>query len=404
VTYLRLSTVPVKRIALWLALLLVISVGGLLIWPRTDPYAPRFRAAATIGHYTDISYSLMPDVGNVEGGKVWMKTRSEKEGERQFVFDLEQQRIAGELLNANPIFLNGDQSRLFCTRPMPPPSNWRQKFESWLGRVSRRKRSMRAAGREETTFWSLDLKNNSAVLLGNANEFPIFMGFVPSPDFRFGLATFNPALSKPGFALCDLSTPSLTHVLRNLGPIGWWDNSTILVMDPSSNLVTYAVPSGTTRLLMTPAVVVAFLKEQNLSEEGQRFPMVWAEWDGRQYRIFLSDGAKRSKRLPSFLVELERPNATLRLLDREFTFESLSHFHSGGRWYVYSPVKRAGQGKDTVILRDLQERSERPLVEGNGLKEWAFPRFYRDTVLYIRSNGLWQIPVTGSNAVRVFPR
>jgi hypothetical protein len=56
-----------------------------------------------------------------------------------------------------------------------------------------------------------------------------------------------------------------------------------------------------------------------------------------------------------------------------------------------------------VFVRDLVTGSNRVLVAATTNNYFSIPRFCKDSVIYVRSNALWQIGLDGSNNVKLFP-
>jgi len=102
------------------------------------------------------------------------------------------------------------------------------------------------------------------------------------------------------------------------------------------------------------------------------------------------------------LIKVERPGAKLTLLSPSFKFEWSDHLDPTGRYYLYSG-REAGDSSDGVFVRDLRNGTTNILVAPTSSKYFSIPRFYRDSVIYIRSNALWRINLDGSNNTKLFP-
>lgn len=122
-------------------------------------------------------------------------------------------------------------------------------------------------------------------------------------------------------------------------------------------------------------------------------------WNGRKNDIYLTDLLLRHRSSESFLIKVERPNGHLKLLYPRFQFEWSSHFDPTGRYYLFS-----GHEKSTgVFVRDLESAARRVLVAPDSGQYYSIPQFYRDSVIYVRSNALWRININGSDNIRLFP-
>jgi hypothetical protein len=104
----------------------------------------------------------------------------------------------------------------------------------------------------------------------------------------------------------------------------------------------------------------------------------------------------------SYLIKVGRPGATLSLISTNFKFEWSDHLDSTASYYLYSG-RDSGQASSAVFLRDLRNNTDRPLVPSDGGGYFSIPRFYREGVIYVRSNMLWRIDFNGSNQTRIFP-
>src|SRR5579864_1048821 len=99
-----------------ITLLLLFGLATLLtLRPKPDPQAPRF----VPGQVRSVSPSatILYDWGGLvpfAGGKVWIWAISSATNRHFYLYDLKTRLVAGELLNAGPVFCNGDQTKLLC--------------------------------------------------------------------------------------------------------------------------------------------------------------------------------------------------------------------------------------------------------------------------------------------------
>ncbi|PYM12856.1 MAG: hypothetical protein DME18_10335 [Verrucomicrobia bacterium] len=85
-----------------------------------------------------------------------------------------------------------------------------------------------------------------------------------------------------------------------------------------------------------------------------------------------------------------------------FKFEWSDSLDPTGRYYLFSG-REAGAASDGVFLRDKQSGSNRTLVIPTKNTYFSIPRFYGDSVIYVRSNILWRISLDGTSNVQLFP-
>ncbi len=185
-------------------------------------------------------------------------------------------------------------------------------------------------------------------------------------------------------------------------PLGWWDNSNIIVRDTNDNLILYDVPSGKTTDFLSAARLTKFLEEMQIWDERPGAVSLLCDWNGRENEFYLADTEKRLQAGTSFLIKIERPGAALKLLNREFKFEWQGELDRAGTRYVYSG-RLPGQGISGVYLRDVTAKTNRMLVIPDNDTAFTHPRLFRDSLIYLKSNMLWRIDLNGSNRTRLFP-
>jgi hypothetical protein len=170
----------------------------------------------------------------------------------------------------------------------------------------------------------------------------------------------------------------------------------------NDDLVLYDVVALKLSPLLSAQKVAAFFAGAGLTNnaaKAQPFPM----WNGRENDFFLTDGNSRWSAKESYLIKIERPDGTLKLLDQHFKFEWSDHFDASGKYYLYSG-RQSGQTNSAVYLRDLTTHQTRELVSPDpASNDFSIPQFYRGSVIYMRSNAIWEIGLDGSNNRRIFP-
>jgi len=394
-----------KKVIVVFSLLVVFAVVLLIAWLRSDPDAPRFKPAQTQPVFksdTLVSYHRLSS-RPFEGGKMWISAWSGTNEYRYFLYDIEHKNILGELFNADAAFMTSDQTKLLCVQRV----SWARrplgdKTLAIIAPLFRGKRSFPRRGADLETFWILDLKRNSAVKIGTAVSHPgLGIDFQLSSDFRYA---YNRAAALPGeneLFLCDVEKRVLARINVGGWPAAWWDARNILVKEPDDDFVLYDVVTGKSSLLLGASNITAFLEQNRIPDDGSKLN-VFFTWNVRENVFYLTDPYKKWQATESFLARIERPEATLKLLSSQFKFEWSDHLDSIGRYYLYSG-REAGQASSGVFLRDLRSNTNRVLVAPDDRERFAIPNFYRDGVIYRRSNALWRIDLSGSNCTRLFP-
>lgn len=373
----------------------------------SDPTAPKFRRAplrAATEPYHYLSYEfLWPSP--FEGGKMWIATALGTNAGRYVLYDIEKMKVLGELRNGAPVFMNRDQTRLLCVQRHSGSKTFPQRVCALLERVSFGKIRFPRPGDDVETFWVVHLEKGSAARVGSTTQLKgAGSSFSPSPRFRYAFNVPTSSLGKSGFLVCDLDQGTLTTNQVRGWPMGWWDDENLILKDSNNDFVLHHMTTGAQAPLLSSSQITSFLREHDLEDDSCGLPDVtlFSIWNGRQNDFYLTDTHKKWQAAPSCLVTLERPGARLRLISRDFKFEWSDHLDATGRYYVYSG-RESGHTNSAVYLRDVQSHTQRTLVPPDDDRYFSIPRFYREGVIYVRSNALWRIDLNGSNAARVFP-
>ena len=394
-----------KRLLL-IALPLTFVIAG-YFFIRWDPNAPKFVPirSFSIPAYTGLYYEFLAS-RPFAGGKMWISLQNNTNWWATYLFDLEQRKVIGELRNAGPVFLNGDQTQLLCRKRGEAKVSLTQKAQLLVEKVISPRflpwKPKAVSANDTETFWLLDLRSNSAALLGSVSQFKgAGSTFRPSPDCRFGFNT--PTASHDVLFVCDLIRKRGAYVKVEMfeNALGWWDNQTIMLRNQTNDFRLLDVVSGSSISLLRATNVIAFLDGHGIAHQEQR-PSAFANWNGREYEFYVADTHRKWLATNSFLLKIERPDARLSVVSPDFKFEWSDHFDDSQRYYVYSGRER-GHGTDGVFLRDLKTKSRKTLVEPENANYSSIPNFYGTNVIYIRSNQLWRIDFNGSNNVRLFP-
>jgi len=399
-----------KKKLIRILVLPVLLLAGVIIWlcVKPSPDAPEFSPANVqpqIVPYKNFFNDCLA-ASPFEGGKMWANVRSQTTDYHCYLYDLERQIVLGDLIKGDPAFMNRDGSKLLCAQRAPRESV----LESVFGRLSRifsgsrpSRRSPRSVDME--TYWVLDLKRNQAAKIG---RIPQLSGAgsmsVPSPDFRYG---YNKPTGSPDaeFFVFDLEKERSTRVViggqRVIRPEGWWDEQTIVIKTSGNDFLFYDVAAGETKPFLSLGQLVDFFTKAGIAEDATNANFI-ASWNGRGYNLFLTDTHKRWQAAESYLIRVEPPGATLKLVAAKFRFGWSDRLDATAKYYVYSG-REPGAGSSGVFLRDLENNTERTLVAADGGKQFSTPRFYHDGVTFTRDNRLWWIDLNGANRKRLFP-
>ena len=377
-------------------ILAVAIVAGLF---GRDSEAPRFVPVQTqpIGPFRAMYYDWDGDSARVRDGKMWFWTVPARTNfqVQQFLFDFNEGRVVGQLLNAVPMFANADQSKLLCNG-FSGRATMKWKMYRWLQKFPFG-RSVSPRINLEEPLWILDLRSNTAVRVGAISVTPqTGIHFVPSPGFRFGYE--NGASNSGEYVLCDLESLRLRKIKIAGAPLGWWDEQNILFLDLRNlrgDVGLFNIGTGATTTLVTQATISNFLGRINLpNDAGFISPM--CHWNGREYDLLFTRGTGKS-----FLLKLERADLTLRLLYREFEYNPRGHLDNDCTHVLYDG--EGGQsgkgGNGGFYLKNLTNNTTVKVVEPDNGGQYSIPRFYDGGVIYWRKKHLWRVDLNGSNNV-----
>jgi len=373
----------------------------------SDPLAPQFvgvTGSLAIAPEDRVSYEFLTQ-RPFEGGKMWVSVWSTNHY-RVFLFDIENRVVLGELLDAQPVFLNHDQSRVLCMQRIPAKTGPARALAEAVGELVQSigfRNYSSHAGEDREYFWALDLRRNSASRLGRSFEPPgVGSTFQTSPQFRYGC---NKPGAGPGgreILICDLEKQSFRRDLMVGWPVDWWDDQRLMVECPNNDFELYDVVTRKSSTLITLPQLKAFYAQAGLTNDPAAAHPFF-RWTGWENAFYLTDGKARWSAAESVLISIERPDGGLKLLDPRFKFEWSDHFDLAGDAYLYSG-REAGQTNSAVYLRDWKNRQTRELVPPSSItNEFSQPQFYRGDVIYVRSNALWRIKLDGTENRRLFP-
>lgn len=382
-----------------LALLAVLLVG----WARSRSNAPGFIELDSAGitrSYSQVSYSFLAPQP-FEGDKMWIHTWNYGIPREWhcYLYDLSQRKVLGELVRGDVAFLNEDQTKvLCCTRTA------KNKLQFLLERLRATVTKQRSPGivDDTETYWLLDLKSGSATVVGSVGQ--IRGGgstLIPSPNLRYAFTKPSSGLATSDFALFDLNRKQIIPAQLKGWPHGWWDNTHIVFKIPGDDFVLYDVTSGGTSHFLSQTSLSAFFQNANLTNLPSSANF-FSEWNGTNYDFYLTDKHRKWLATNCYLAKMDRANTNLEMVARDFKFGWSDHLNEAGNLYLYTG-REPGQDSDGVFLRDVKTGRTQALVASTTNKTMCIPHFYRDSVIYVRSNAVWQIGTNGSNSVRLFP-
>jgi len=336
---------------------------------------------------------------------MWITADSGRTNWDAFLYDIEHRQVLGRVTNGWPAMVLGDPHRLLCAQPTPVPlwDRIQERLVKLVAQISRGRIRLQTPETENLTYWLLDLEKAAPKRLGNIPGSPNIPLFA-SPDFhycftgRLGRGTLH------DFYLLDVQAGLVRKMDVPSWPCDWWDNTHLLLRGSNSSdcdFALYDVRNKALSPLVSPGKIAAFLVESGVPDNpGQA--QVFATWNGRENGFYLTDLNRKWLAAESFLIKLERPDGRLKLVSQRFRFGWSDHFDQTGRHYLYTG-REPGYGSDGVFLRDLDTGINQVLVPSAGNTYFSIPGFYRDSVIYVRSNALWEIGLDGSNNARIFP-
>ena len=389
-------------VALGLAILFLLAV--LLPSPATRN-APRFvpgRAQPT-GNYTATHYDWL-NARPFVNDQVWVFGTRDRTNEFSCFYDLRERLILGELFNAGVELANSDGTKLLVIGRDSPTVNFKSRLWKLLQRISGGKIAVNNDRTE--SFWVLDLKDNSTKRVGAVTQYAgAGSRWCTSPDLRYGCTMPTTELQK-AFVLFDFATDTFTRIPCDGHLCAWWDDRNVLLQTGKHDYVLYDVATRQTTILFSAETIRQTLEQLKLPSDPAQVT-TFANWNGREYDIYIAENDYEFRAKRCFLLKADRttPQPTLKLIAPEFKFEWGGHMDASATHFLYqgeSGATGAG-GNGAVYLRDLSDNSVRTLVPPDNKGQYAIPRFYGDEVIYYRNRVLWRIGLDGSNNVPVFP-
>ena len=393
-----------KKVAIAVLVVLGLSVAYFVGWLGSRPgaNAPRFRPAQSrprIGGYKFLSYEFLSP-SPFEGGKMWINAFQGTNSYHYFLYDIDRRLVLGELLNAGPGFLNRDQSKLLCVQRTTRQWSLRVWTAALLKRLTHTKTPFPHVGDEIQVYWVLDLSRDTATKIGESSVVHHSTS-EPSPGFRYGYDQSIDTPEEPQILVSDLERKTLARIHPQGRPQGWWDERSMVIKDSTNNFILCDAITAKMSPLLSSAQVAGFFDKMHIAADPATANLFWI-WTGKENDFYLADLQKKWQAVESFLIKVGRPGATLSLISTNFKFEWSDHLDSTANYYLFSGRDRP-KASSAVFLRDLRNNADGTLVPSDGGDYHSIPRFYREGVIYVRSNMLWRIDLNGSNQTRVFP-
>ena len=394
------------RMGLVVLILLALVIVTLLVASRSsdDHQAPRFVAGAPTfaasSQWNGVGYSWSAPV-RFRDGKLWLWARNGT-NLHEFQYDLEGDRIVGELFNASPVFANQDQTKLLCEGPESLWTTMKQRLADALTKLSNDNIPWRFETEER--FWVLDFRNNQVKALGGFSQRPgTGSKWSPAPGFRYGYNTPTTLLQDQEFFICDLEMAELRRMQSGGDICGWWDDHTLLIQDKSKNLSLLDVVTRSNKIAIPAEAIRDFLRQSRLADDLTHFQAM-PSWNGSNYTLYFHARANYVAG-DSYLLKLNQTSSSFEVVQREFGFRFVGMLDVTATHYLFDGESdepgRGGNGG--VYLLDLQRNTTRTVVEPDHRGQYAIARLYKDRVIYFRNRQIWSINLDGNNHFRIFP-
>lgn len=374
--------------------LLLVSV--LVMLHQTSRTAPRFVPGTTtsFGSLT-ISYSY--PCAPFAGGMVWVKgVRRGGHIENPVLYDIDKGVVLGELLNAEPVFLNQDQTKLLCRQTT---ASLKGKLGAFLNKVSGYRIELQWPYYNVETFWVLDLRHGSATRIGQYTAWWRAEYIeLPSPGFRFEFIRPNDGMD---CFVCDLEKDRFTQIKAAGDAHGWWDDHNLLMRDTAGDLVLFDVGTAKTKTLFSVNTVAQSLRAFGITNDAASLKF-FSNWNGRDYDFYFTVGPiDWLKNAKSFLIKVNHAGPSVRLLYRNYSTPP-GVLDAAATHCLYVRIQSATNASEGIILRDLRDNTE-VAIDQSRIGSYYAPHFYRDGVLFYSHDELWRSDLNGSNHIRLIP-
>jgi hypothetical protein len=389
-----------KIVIVWV--LLIGACVGFFLRSASGPEAPRFVPVGSdfqVPAYQRLFYDFTAE-RPFESGIMWVGIIPDGTNRsRAFLYDIEQKKALGEFWNAWPVFSDPERTKFLVKSYKPSLKRW---FVETVEKLSRGAVKLSSSDREES-FDVLDLQKNRSTRLGTVSHHSgTGSSCISSPTSRYGF--IRPTRGDATFLL-DLEDETMEKLEMDGDAVGWWNETGILFKTKHDDFAVYNVVNRDVSFLLQAAEVEEFLNGNKFTVDFDRKRLsAFAEWDGKENQFYFTDTHKRWEATNCFLAKMEKPSGKLKLLSSNFKFEWSDRFDSSGRYYLHT-VRDFDKDPNVsaIYLRDLVNGNTRTLVESCGEKAFPLANWYGDSVIYFRSNMLWQIKLSETNSTRLFP-
>lgn len=379
------------------ALVLLLLVSVLAMLHQTSKTTPRF-VPGTTASFGSLTITYRDPIAPFEGGMVWVKGVRRGGGiENPVLYDVDKRVVLGELLNAEPVFLNQDQTKLLCRQTS---ASIKGKLGAFLNKASGNRIELQWPYYNVKTFWVLDLRLGSATRIGQVagSWRSDDKEFIPSPGFRFGFTQDEGA----SFVVCDLEKERLTQVKAACHALGWWDDHNILIQDAANDLVLFDIGTGETNTLFSVNAITQSLRGFGLTNDPASLTF-FSNWNGRDYDFYFTVGPRDwIANANSFLIKADHAGPSLRLLYRNYSMLLSCVLDAAATHCLYVRIQSATNASEGIILRDLRDNAE-VAIDQSSIGSYSAPHFYRDGVLFCSHDELWRADLNGSNHIRLIP-
>src|SRR5262249_25750723 len=152
-------------------------------------------------------------------------------------------------------------------------------------------------------------------------------------------------------------------------PSGWWDDHNIVIQDTNRSFSLYDVVTKKSAPFLDAATLTNFFAEQKIPQGPTNVNAIFM-WHGSTPEVYLTDTYQRWLAAESYLIRVERPDRTLKLLNPSYKFEWSDHFSVGAESYIYSG-REMGQASAGVYLKNVSTGATNTLVADNGDKSMS---------------------------------
>jgi hypothetical protein len=368
----------------------VVFVGALIFLASDRRKRPRF-ITADLPAYAPYKYLTYWQRPQICSDKFWLSTWSATNDFQSFLFDIAQGKAVGQLVNAAPLALNSNATKVLCLQRKNHTPGFVHKARSFLeGLLLSRTRPALDA----EVLWIVDLRKNSAVKLGQLLCQPN-SGFSPMycADLRHVLLR-----NAANLYLCDLQKNRLTKIGGG-HPVGWWNERQILFFSGGAHEL-YDIYTQQVSALLTEAQIETFLQTAGFAPKVSSTTRYFMP-RGHVTEIYIPLLPGSDNQSDTSLVKFDRTTGALKVIARKFNGNWAGEFDSAERYFLFS--ERGKGGFRGLYLQDLQTDEVRTLVTADEQPFLYRAFFHGDTVLFVQSNMLWQTDLRGSNKVPLFP-